>query len=96
MMRNTNMSMLLGALLAAATTAWTTPVMTRPSMSTMLFMASVPGEMENGDNPCWQDLYDDDCSMESVYSASFVAAKWIKSMPCGAGIEVRTLDLMRD
>ena len=48
-------------------------------------------EMQSGDNPCWQDLYDDDCSMESVYSASFVASKWIKSMPCGAGIEVRRL-----
>jgi hypothetical protein len=46
-------------------------------------------EMHAGDgNPCWQDIYDDDCSMESIYSASFVAAKWIKSMPCGAGIEV--------
>lgn len=46
-------------------------------------------EMQSGDNPCWQDLYDDDCSMESIYAASFVASKWIKSMPCGAGIEVR-------
>jgi hypothetical protein len=82
--------MLLGALLAAVTSAWTTPAIVRP-MSTMHFMASMPGEMENGDNPCWQDLYDDDCSMESVYSASFVAAKWIKSMPCGAGIEVSIL-----
>ncbi|KAI2492790.1 hypothetical protein MHU86_21750 [Fragilaria crotonensis] len=44
-------------------------------------------EMQSGDNPCWQDLYDDDCSMESIYAASFVASKWIKSMPCGAGIE---------
>lgn len=44
--------------------------------------------MENGDNPCWQDLYDDDCSMTSVYAASFVASKWIKGMPCAAGIEV--------
>lgn len=57
-------------------------------------MANMPGEMDEwapemqaGDNPCWQDLYDDDCSMTSVFSASFVASKWIKSMPCGAGIE---------
>ena len=45
-------------------------------------------EMQSGDNPCWQDLYDDDCSMESIYAANFIASKWIKSMPCGAGIEV--------
>uniref|UniRef100_A0A7R9WEU5 Uncharacterized protein n=1 Tax=Pseudictyota dubia TaxID=2749911 RepID=A0A7R9WEU5_9STRA len=39
------------------------------------------------ENPCWQDIYDDDCSMSTVYSASFVATEWIKSMPCAAGIE---------
>lgn len=43
------------------------------------------------ENPCWQDLYDDDCSMASIAGASFVASKWIKSMPCGAGIEVRII-----
>jgi hypothetical protein len=64
-------------------------------------MANMPGEMDEwtpemqaGDNPCWQDLYDDDCSMTSVFSASFVASTWIKSMPCGAGIEVRRLHLV--
>jgi hypothetical protein len=40
------------------------------------------------ENPCWQDLYDDDCMMSNVYAASFVASKWIKSLPCGAGLEV--------
>lgn len=54
--------------------------------STTLF-EKMQGEMQSGDNPCWQDIYDDDCSMESVYAASFVASKWIKSMPCAAGIE---------
>lgn len=39
-------------------------------------------------NPCWQDLYDDDCSMDAVYQASFVASQWLKSMPCAAGLEV--------
>ena len=43
-------------------------------------------EDESG-NPCWQNLYDDDCSMSTIYSASFVANDWIKSMPCAAGIE---------
>lgn len=39
-------------------------------------------------NPCWQDLYDDDCSMDAVYQSSFVASEWLKSMPCASGIEV--------
>lgn len=46
----------------------------------------IPEEAQ--DNPCWQDLYDDDCDT-SVYAANFVAAKWIKSMPCASGVEVR-------
>lgn len=44
----------------------------------------IPEEAQ--DNPCWQDLYDDDCDT-SVYAANFVAAKWIKSMPCASGVE---------
>eukprot|EP00980_Cylindrotheca_fusiformis_P008902 scaffold1900_cov123-Cylindrotheca_fusiformis.AAC.28 len=45
--------------------------------------------MQAGDeqNPCWQDLYDDDCSMDTIYQASFVASEWLKSMPCAAGLE---------
>jgi len=46
------------------------------------------GEAVQTDDPCWQNMLDDDCSMGDVYSSSFVAAKWIKSMPCGEGIEV--------
>lgn len=45
------------------------------------------------DDPCWQDLYDEDCSMDKAYAATFVAADWIKSMPCGEGIEVRATRL---
>lgn len=41
-------------------------------------------------NPCWEDMYDDDCVMSNAASASFVAADWIKRMPCGEGIEVCT------
>lgn len=48
-----------------------------------------PPPTEMSENPCWQDLYDDDCSMSNAAAASFIAAKWIKSMPCGAGLEVR-------
>jgi len=36
-------------------------------------------------NPCWQDIYDDDCSMSTIYSASFVAMDWIKDLPCAKG-----------
>jgi hypothetical protein len=55
--------------------------------STMMTL-KIGREQETTDNPCWQDLYDDDCSMSSIAAASFVASKWIKSMPCAAGIEV--------
>merc|ERR1711935_1296724 len=36
---------------------------------------------------CWQDIYDDDCGMGTMYSGHFVAKDWIKSMPCGKGME---------
>ena len=45
-------------------------------------------ELQNGDDPCWQNMLDDDCSMGNIYAANFVASKWIQSMPCGEGIEV--------
>jgi hypothetical protein len=38
------------------------------------------------ENPCWQDVYDDDDCMGAAASASFVASKWIKSLPCAAGM----------
>ena len=58
----------------------------------------MPGEMEQFDvapeldtkNPCWQSIYDDDCAMEYVAAAHYKASEWIKSMPCGQGIKVRT------
>lgn len=43
-------------------------------------------ELETED-PCWQNMLDDDCSMGNIYAANFVAGKWIKSMPCGEGVE---------
>jgi hypothetical protein len=45
-------------------------------------------ELQSGDDPCWQNMLDDDCSMGNIYAANFVASKWIQSMPCGEGIEV--------
>lgn len=50
-------------------------------------------ELETND-PCWQTMLDDDCSMGNIYSANFVASKWIKSMPCGEGIEVSLSESM--
>jgi hypothetical protein len=50
--------------------------------------AEIPNVIET-DDPCWQNMLDDDCSMGNIYAANFVAGKWIKSMPCGQGIEVR-------
>ena len=41
-----------------------------------LSMADTP-EPATTEDPCWQDLYDDDCHMSSVYQASFVAGKSI-------------------
>jgi hypothetical protein len=49
-------------------------------------------ELESGDDPCWQNMLDDDCSMGNIYSANFVASKWIQSMPCGEGIEVNFIN----
>jgi hypothetical protein len=39
-------------------------------------------------NPCWQDLYDDDCAMETIFTAQYVAGDWIKKLPCAQGMEV--------
>jgi len=38
-------------------------------------------------NPCWQDIYDEDCTMDSIFSARFVPSEWIKQLPCGSGME---------
>jgi hypothetical protein len=63
---------------------FTAIVTTTPS--TLLLLRSSPEEKT--ENPCWQDVYDDDCSMNNIAAAGFVASKWIKGMPCAAGIEV--------
>lgn len=60
----------------------------RPS-TTALRMSD---QEEGSDSPCWQDLYADDCTMENIAAAGFIASKWIQSMPCGAGIEVSLVD----
>ena len=48
---------------------------------------------EEESNPCWQDIYDDDCAMSNAFAANFVAGKWIKGMPCAEGIEVGLISM---
>ncbi|KAG7364513.1 hypothetical protein IV203_037715 [Nitzschia inconspicua] len=38
-------------------------------------------------NPCWQDMYDEDCAMETIFAARYVASDWIKNLPCAKGLE---------
>jgi len=40
------------------------------------------------DDPCWQNIYDDDCAMSNANLAFFKASVWVKGMPCAQGIEV--------
>lgn len=74
--------------------AWTTArtvLHTRPTAQIFQyhrFMAQSTNQEEfEEENPCWQNMIDDDCAMESAESATFIASEWIKSMPCGEGIE---------
>ena len=62
--------------------------------SAQLFLSSsmetgLPDEMFPDEDPCWQNIYDDDCAMSKANLAFFRASAWIKSMPCAEGIEVR-------
>merc|ERR1712021_239465 len=43
--------------------------------------------VDNELNPCWQDIYDADCTMDSIFSARFVPSEWIKQLPCGSGMQ---------
>lgn len=65
------------AMTSYTATAWTSTTMPQRRATTL---PSTP----DASNPCWQDNYDseDDC-LSTIYSASFVAEEWIKSMPCG-------------
>ena len=79
--------------------AWTAPQSLKPFITTRrienikLSQSSVPSppggaDLEEDENPCWQDIWNYDCAMSTIYSASFVARDWIKSMPCAAGLAV--------
>ena len=59
----------------------------RPSIKRAIHLQLSETKNDQSD-PCWGTMLDDDCSMGNIYAANFVASKWIKSMPCGEGIEV--------
>lgn len=64
----------------------------RIALSTKIMALPMDDLAKTGDeqNPCWEDLYDDDCVMSNAAAANFVASKWIKGLPCGQGLEVRS------
>ncbi|EEC43241.1 predicted protein [Phaeodactylum tricornutum CCAP 1055/1] len=61
----------------------------RIALSTKIMALPMDDLAKTGDeqNPCWEDLYDDDCVMSNAAAANFVASKWIKGLPCGQGLE---------
>jgi len=52
-----------------------------PSSPLIVYSSSSEEEL----SPCWQDIYDADCTMDS-FSARFVASDWIKELPCVQGL----------
>ena len=93
--RYVNAAGLVLLLLVAAVHAWVTTTQPQKIFLTRRFVSSSSSANPetpipfDGQNLCWEDLYDDDCVMTNAAAARFVAADWIKSMPCGQGIQVR-------
>jgi len=54
--------------------------------STILNATGGDGADDNEAQCTWQDIWNYDCAMSTVYSASFVAQDWIKSMPGAVGL----------
>lgn len=51
------------------------------------------GNSAESPNPCWQDMYDEDCAMETIFAAQYVASDWIKKLPCAKGLEASLFSL---
>jgi hypothetical protein len=89
---------LLTFLLLSRCSAWFTPNrgIALRQVRTVLHLESpelnTDPDPDTRSNPCWQDIYDEDCTMDSIFSAGFVPSEWIKQLPCGAGMEVSRLD----
>lgn len=60
----------------------------RRSSITVTLTTTVLASSSSPENPCWQDLYDEDCTMETLFAANYVAGEWIKKLPCAQGMEV--------
>ena len=89
------MKSLFAITLPLSSLAWiNTPTIGRasfgPITETRRSLSSQPADngLTETDNPCWQDIWNYDCAMSNIYSASFIAKDWIKSMPCAMGIAV--------
>lgn len=74
-------------LLATESHAWVSPVSTfaRPHK---VLKSTTKGSADNVDmdDLCWQDIWNYDCAMSNIYSAAFVAADWVRSLPCASGL----------
>jgi len=82
---------LLTFLLLSKCSAWFTPNrgIALRQVTTVLHSESPEFNTEKDTQslPCWQDIYEQDCTMETIFSAGFVPSEWIKQLPCGAGME---------
>ena len=78
---------LLLLLCLTVASSWTTTRRSRLRANPLFVSSSTEEQETNEGNPCWQDIYDDDCSMSNIFAAHFVASEWIKTMPCAMGID---------
>ena len=81
-------SAILSSILLSSAYGWTTPRRSLQQRSLVSVSTILKAKSETTNDPCWQELSDDDCAMENVYASHFVASEWIKSMPCASGLEV--------
>ena len=92
---NNMLRTLLTFLLLSKCSAWFTPNrgIALRQVTTVLHSESPEFNTEKDTQslPCWQDIYEQDCTMETIFSAGFVPSEWIKQLPCGAGMEVSHL-----
>lgn len=79
---------ILSIILLTSAYGWTTPRRSLHQRSLVSVSTILKAKSESTNDPCWQDLSDDDCAMEKIYASHFVASEWIKSMPCASGLEV--------
>mmetsp|Transcript_15937 Transcript_15937/g.30065 ORF Transcript_15937/g.30065 Transcript_15937/m.30065 type:complete len:130 (-) Transcript_15937:421-810(-) len=75
-------------LLAVTIDAWVSPVVSTSSHSRTVHLSTRTATARDTDidNLSWQDIWNYDCAMSNIYSAAFVAADWVKSLPCASGL----------